>query len=161
MRTREQVHQLIHESAAGLDVLELSTRHDRDAWLLEFDEETTIDVEFDAEADRLVLAAGVLEVPEARRSSIYELLLQFNFLWPQTGGVRMALDGMPGQVVMLFDLPDPTMGCTQLRRVLTNIAILQRSWRRILREIGSASDEGTPSVGEDFRDAVEHLMLKP
>ena len=161
MRTKEQVHQLIHESASGLELLQLSTRHDRDAWLIEFDEETTIDVEFDAEADRLVLAAGVLEVPEAKRSSIYEMLLQFNFLWPQTGGVRMALDGMPGQVVMLFDLPDPAMGCTQFRRVLTNMAILQRSWRRILREIGSAAADGAPSVGEDFRDAAGQLMLRP
>lgn len=161
MRSKEQVHALVCEAAEGLNLQQLVEETDRIAWLLQFDDETAIDVEYNLEDDHLVLTSAVWEVVGVQREAIYELLLQFNYLWTETGGVRMALDGMPGQVVMLFDVPDPATGATQLRRVLGNITKLQKSWRQILSAYGDAPSDSPAPDEEAMHGVLEQLVQKP
>ncbi len=161
MRSTEQIHGLVCEAAEGLGLVQLAEEIDRVAWLLQFDEETAIDVEYSLDEDRLVLSSAVWEVSGDQRELIYELLLQFNYLWTETGGVRMALNGMPGQVTMLFDMPDPATGVTQLRQVLGNIAKLQKSWRQILTGLADSPVETTDADEAALRGALEQLVQKP
>ena len=132
----------------------------RDAWLLTLDEETMFDIEYDAPGDRIVLAGGVRHVADVDREAVYEMLLQFNYLWTDTGGVRMALDGRPGQVVMLQELRADGLSTSALCGVVEGLARMQRGWREILQAMADGHGaRSQPERDRELRAASGQLAM--
>ncbi len=163
MSSRQTVQALIAETAPLLELASVTAYDDRDAWLLAFDDETMLDIEHDAVEDRLVIAGGIWVVADAARLAVYEMLLQYNYLWTETGGLRMALDGLPGQVVLMFELPVSGIGASRLSRVLDKMAGIQRTWRQALQQFEQAdlSDAHGPGGLLLDPDTVARLVVHP
>ncbi len=132
MTSKEIVHHLVAETAGMLQAGRVKACEERDAWLLALDGETMLDIEFDSVEDRLIITGDVCEVAEPARPLVYEMLLQYNYLWTETGGVRMALGGGPGNVVMMFELPAVGLQPSRLCHALNNMAHSQRAWQHVL-----------------------------
>lgn len=139
MNSKESVHQLMREIGPLLDLREVSAFEERDAWLVAFEAGPVFEIDYDAGLNRVVITAVVAEVAEHARLRIYEILLQYNYVWTETGGVRMALDGSPGKVVMMFELPAAELHLSMLAEVLTNLAQIRGAWCQVLHEPGDAS----------------------
>ena len=133
---------LIEEAAPLAGAGPLMAYTDRDAWLLSWDGDTMLDLEHDPAADRVVLAGGIWTPADAARPRVCEMLLQYNYIWTETGGLRMALDGQPGQVVLMFELPATQLNVSRLSTVLVNMVGVQRAWRELLRQIDKAAESG-------------------
>jgi hypothetical protein len=60
-------------------------------------------------------------------------MLRHNYLWDQTGGVRLALDAAGGNVVQIVDLPTDGLDVSVLGRAVGVFAEAARAWREIIR----------------------------
>ncbi|MDF2463384.1 MAG: hypothetical protein K0Q43_1619 [Ramlibacter sp.] len=134
MNSAKPAHLALKE-AAGLLGLQSSSHDDESgAWRFTFDSETRFDIEPNAEAGTIVIQADIAAVADDARSQLYEMLLQYNYLWTQTGGVRMALGRVPGPVVMMFEMPAAELEVSRICGVLANMTHVLQAWREILRE---------------------------
>ncbi len=148
----------MREIGTLLELREVFAYQGSDAWGLAFDAQTRFDAEYEPVLNRLVLSAPIAGVPQGSRLALYEILLQYNAAWTETGGARMALDGESGDVVMLFDLPAADLHLGLLAQVLANLAGIQRAWREILLGLSARVDAGSspPSGGEGA-----HIRIHP
>ncbi len=101
-------------------------------WVLDLDGEHAVVVEHAAADDRLFFTAEA-GVPEpAARLVCYELLLAYNALWRQTGGVRMAVNGEDGAVLQIADVAVEGLDAAALAEVLENFFGKLGEWMDII-----------------------------
>ena len=64
-------------------------------------------------------------------------------IWPETGGIRMALESPGGTIVQLFETGVGDLDLTGLRNVVAGFVELARHWRGgIMRGIETEAAEG-------------------
>ncbi len=132
------IHQLMCEIGPMLGARQVTAGPSPDFWQIVFDPETAFDLEYDAGFERVVLSSRIAKLQDDRRMQICELLLQVNFGWRETGGVRMALDRRTQYVVMMFEMPLASLQLSQLGTVLANLAGKHRIWRQMMIDPASA-----------------------
>ena len=154
MSTLEFVEQIVQETVATLELKSVAAYEGCSAWELLFDDETRLNIEYDRVATRVVFMGTIGAVAEPARLRVYEFLLQYNYLWSETGGVRMALDGAPGHVAMIFELPTSDLGVHKLRDTVTSLVENLRWWREIIQTVEAAGDGTTPRDGLQERVAA-------
>src|SRR6185503_5079358 len=98
-----QVSALIVEAVAFDDAVATVVRTADDSWVVRFE---TVDVEIGVDADRKrLILVTTLGVPAAdRRLAVLEVLMAYNFLVRETGGVRVAMTGVAGDIVQMVDI---------------------------------------------------------
>lgn len=159
MSAMEWMQDTLLETSRLLGLQAMAALEERDAWLLRFDDETMLELVCDATEARVVIEGPIADVATHAREKIFEILLHYNYLWAETGGTRMALNGMPGQAVMLFELPSDGLTAARLSDVLSNMATSQRAWRQILHAIGTQAADGDIAA-RDAADIAEQLMRR-
>jgi hypothetical protein len=102
------------------------------AWHIALDESSGLDIEYDDAQDRFVITADVGKVAPSTRLASYGILLQYNHLWSETGGVRMALDGSTDQVLAMLDAPLAQLDASRFAAVLASMASVRRTWAQVL-----------------------------
>jgi hypothetical protein len=136
MIDKERMSLILTEVAQRLDVDGLLAMDDRDAWFIGFNENTEIDVELDPSGHRVTFQCSLGRPDDARRDHLCRTLLQYNYLWRETGGMRMALDGADGEVVQIFDMPSESVDAESVQNVLGNFAQAASAWREMLSRGG-------------------------
>lgn len=153
MSSQQAIHDLIAQIGPILDLAQVTAFPEDACWRAVFDAATWIDVEYEAAGDRLVLTATVGPVEESARQRSYEALLRYNYIWTEHGGVRGALDGTPGNVVLMIEMPAAGVDLPRLCQVLQNFKVVVEGWRELLGTIGNGA------VPARF-DALVTTMLK-
>ena len=138
MRSTEGIAGLVAEAALMLGNSEAIADANRPAWFVTLEGDCVFDIEYDDAQARVVVTSVVAEVPAAARQHVYEMLLQYNYLWTDTGGLRMALAGTPGPVVMMVEMAVPGLAPAWLCRVLTNMRNALHAWRQALGSVPAA-----------------------
>lgn len=107
--------------------------HDADAvqWAVLIDETTRIDVGYDADANQLVFALDLGQVPDQSFERVYELLLRFSFVWRETGGLHGALDP-EGHAVLMYKHTVLELDIQRLHALLVNLATHRRLWADLI-----------------------------
>jgi hypothetical protein len=146
---KEHVQSLMRAVGPQLDLLEVTEFDEQNVWTLVVDEATVLFADYDDAQARLVLSADVARPPGTERQSLYELLLRYNNLWPETGGVRMALDEADGNVGQLFDLPVADLDLPRLQAVISGFVATLLGWREIVGRpvAGTAEPPFSPMLG--------------
>ena len=140
----EQVHGLMAEVGALMDLPQVTELPDHDYWRVVHADETGTDVDFERAIGRIVLST-LLGVPRAQgREALYDTLLAYNCAWRETGGARLGLDGPGGEVVLMFDLDAEGLDVSAFGGVLANFQEVAAVWRRLVaRVVGAATrDDG-------------------
>ena len=140
MAGKQHAQALMRAIGPQLDLLEVTEFEDGKVWTLVVDETTVLFADYDDAHNRLVLSADVAQAPEAGRLQLYELLLQYNNQWSETGGLRMALDP-GGGVVQLFELPVTDLDLVGLQTVVTRFVDVLGAWREIVSRADAAGAE--------------------
>ena len=136
MIDKERMSLILTDAVQRLDVDGLLAIDERDAWFIAFNETTEIDVELDTSAHRVTFQCTLGRPDDARRDQLCRTLLQYNYLWRETGGMRMALDGADGDVVQIFDMPSESVDAESVQNVLGNFAQAASAWREVLSGSG-------------------------
>lgn len=135
------------DDAAIIELKELN------GWLIVLDEQLQLFAEYLADQQLLYLSADVGDPPAERRLEVYEMLLQINLDWHESGGVRFGIDSPGGTVVQVVDIDLENLGATQLRSIIAGFLEMLVAWRRVV----TAAD-AEPSVPEPLED---HMPMLP
>jgi len=81
---------------------------------------------------------------ESMQLSVYETLLCYNLLWKDTGGVKMALSGPGGELVLLYELFVSELALNELQTVLSNFVSIAQVWGVYVTGEGNESAASLP-----------------
>jgi hypothetical protein len=112
-----------------------------------------------ADQEKLVLSTGLGTPPADRQAATYELLLRYNYNWPESGGVKMALQPneeteSEAEVVMLFELNASGLDLPGLQRVLVSFVSIARTWRELVA-VGFGGEAVAEVPIKDLPDAIK------
>ena len=145
MHTKDSAARLLQETLVAMGLPPAAAYEGEDAWRIAMATGHALDVEYDDEAARLMITGDIGEIAAASRLTMYETLLQYNFIWSQTGGVRIALDGSTHRAVVMFEVALPNLAVPRLSMVLANLARVQEAWIEILSQAGTTgASHSTP-----------------
>ena len=150
MSSFERVQVLMSEIGPILELRGILEMTDGDRWVLDLDGEHAIVVEYRPADDRLFFTAEVgIPAPEAR-PVCYELLLAYNAMWRETGGVRMAVNGEDGAVLQIADITAGDIDSAALSAILENFIGKLVEWTDIL-SLDPDGDEASPDEATAVR----------
>jgi hypothetical protein len=149
MSDRAHVHALMTEIGPALELAEVQEFEQDDLWTLVAGDGTVLFVDYEPKDQRLWLSADVCVPLPGDRLQLYELILQYNARWQQTGGVRLALDGPEGGIVQAYDLPAAGLDLHRLQNVVSNFRQTLDAWREIVAKGVAAPSQPVTACGLD------------
>ncbi|MBF5006322.1 type III secretion system chaperone [Diaphorobacter caeni] len=130
----EVIGALLCDVAPALD-LEAVVHHGPAAeWDLVFPDERLVEVVWQADTGLLVLETALGIPQDSDAAALHTLLLQYNQLWRDTGGLRMALNGVDGGVQLGFCLSAAAADVNLLVNVVGNFHAAANAWSERLRQ---------------------------
>jgi hypothetical protein len=147
MPDKAHVHALMTEIGPALELAEVTEFEQDNLWTLVLRDGVVLFVDYEPEDQRLWLSADVCVPLPGDHLRLYELMLQYNARWQQTGGVRLALDGPEGSVVQAYDLPVAGLDLHRLQNVIRNFRDTLAGWRKIVATgVGASQPTATSSL---------------
>jgi hypothetical protein len=134
MASRERIRELMEALGPSDEEIAAITQNGDDQWAVAFDEDTIVLLDFVEDQAKLVLSIDLGRPAPASRAAVYETMLNYNTLWPETGGVKMGLGGSDGELVQMFELNAADLDGERLRTVLEGFILKARMWRGFVAE---------------------------
>lgn len=133
MPSQQAIHDLMAQIGPVLDLAKVTEFSEEASWHLAFDADIGMDIEYDPDGERVMITGGIAAEP-TNREKVYEALLHYNYLWTEHGGVRAALDGLPGHLVLMLEVPISRLEMSYLCAVLQNFRTVIEGWQVILKD---------------------------
>lgn len=143
----ELIQMLMQELGPNTPEVDAILQTDDTTWAVQFDDDRAILIEWADDPRRLVLSAILGRASSATQIAVYETLLSYNLLWKETGGVRMALDGPEGDVMLIYDLYEDQLTESELRTVMVNFADLAALWTEYVTS--EVTTSALPPISQD------------
>ncbi len=141
----ERMQIMMEEIGPSLPEIEAVIQSEDRNWAIQFSDQSIVMLEWVEDPDRIVLTS-MLGVPsESMQLSVYETLLCYNLLWKDTGGVKMALSGPGGELVVIYELFSAELTLNELQTVLTNFVSIAQIWTVYVT--GESEQHGMPPPG--------------
>jgi hypothetical protein len=124
----ERMQAMMEEIGPAMAEIEAVIQSEDKKWAIQFEDQSIIMLEWTERPDRIVLSS-MLGIPsETMQLSVYEALLCYNLLWKDTGGVKMALAGPGGDLMLLYELYVDQLMLNDLQIVISNFSSISQVW---------------------------------
>ena len=124
----ERMQAMMEEIGPAMAEIEAVIQSEDKNWAIQFEDQSIIMLEWAERPDRIVLSS-MLGIPsETMQLSVYEALLCYNLLWKDTGGVKMALAGPGGDLMLLYELYVDQLMLNELQVVISNFSSISHVW---------------------------------
>lgn len=124
----ERMQIMMEEIGPAMPEIDAVIQSEQENWAIQFEDQTIVTLEWAEKPDRVVLSA-MLGIPsESMQLSVYETLLCYNLLWKDTGGVKMALAGPNGELMLLYELYVSDLMLNEMQTVLSNFVSIAQVW---------------------------------
>jgi hypothetical protein len=110
-----------------------------EAWVLGFDDDGVVILEWARHPDRIVLSAMIGEPPAERAVEVFETALSYTALWQESGGARIAKGGADGELVLIRELHTGGHEEWELLRAVEHFSNVAAWWRHY-----ACIEAGTP-----------------
>ncbi len=124
----ERVQIMMQEIGPSVPEIEAVIQSEATNWAVQFDDGSIVLLEWAAKPDRIVLTTMLGKPSETMQLSVYETLLCYNLLWKDTGGVKMALSGPDGELILLYELFAADLSLNEFQTVLSNFVSIAQVW---------------------------------
>lgn len=124
----ERMQIMMQEIGPSLPEIEAVIQSEEKNWAIQFEDQSIVMLEWAESPDRVVLTAMLGTPSESMQLSVYETLLCYNLLWKDTGGVKMALSGPGGELILLYELFATDLDLGELQTVATNFTSIAQVW---------------------------------
>lgn len=141
----ERMQILMQEIGPSLPEIEAVIQSEEKNWAIQFDDQSIVMLEWAESPDRVVLTAMLGTPSESMQLSVYETLLCYNLLWKDTGGVKMALSGPGGELILLYELFAAQLNLGELQTVVTNFTSIAQVWSVYVTGESEQPVSGAPS----------------
>jgi hypothetical protein len=139
----ESIQGLMTQLGPQTATIDAVVQNGDNTWAVQFDDGGIVFLEWDDQPSRLVLSAELGGVPEARQLEVLRLLLSYNLLWRDTGGVKTALGGPEGAAMLLYECHADALTLDVLQNVLDNFRSSAQIWRRYIEQ--GVPENGVPA----------------
>lgn len=149
------IHALMKEVGPLLQLQEILQSTEEAGWSLEWTDGVVVTADHDEEEQRVTLSTHVGKMPDQRVAELALLLLRYNALWQETGGIRLGLQDQ--DIVQMFDFSAPGMDLPVLCHILTDFAEKARVWSQLVenhQHAGPASTSGIDDMTEMLRSGM-------
>lgn len=124
----ERMQIMMEEIGPAMPEIDAVIQSEDENWAIQFEDQTIVTLEWAEKPDRVVLST-MLGIPsESMQLSVYETLLCYNLLWKDTGGVKMALAGPNGELMLLYELYISDLMLNDMQTVLSNFVSIGQVW---------------------------------
>ncbi|MGI4847709.1 MAG: type III secretion system chaperone [Janthinobacterium lividum] len=144
LQSVQLIMQTLGPSTPEIDAI---IQSEESSWALQFADESVIVIDWADNPPRLVLSATLGRPAEDARLAVYQALLSYNLLWKETGGLKTALAGKLGEVVLFLELYSDPLYDTELRRVLLELVKVASVWRNYVAAEGAP--QGQAQIDSD------------
>ncbi len=141
----ERMQIMMEEIGPSLPEIEAVIQSEDKNWAIQFSDQAIVMLEWAEDPDRVVLTSLLGAPSESMQLSVYETLLCYNLLWKDTGGVKMALSGPGGDLVVIYELFSADLTLGELQTVLTNFVSIAQIWTVYVT--GESEQPGVPLPG--------------
>ena len=124
----ERMQIMMEEIGPSIPEIEAVIQSEDKNWAIEFDDQSIVMLEWAEQPDRVVLTTMLGTPSDSMQLSVYETLLCYNLLWKDTGGVKMALSGPGGELVLLYEMFATSLNLADMQIVLTNFLSIAQVW---------------------------------
>ena len=124
----ERMQIMMEEIGPSMPEIEAVIQSEEKNWAIQFDDQSIVMLEWTSKPDRIVLSAMLGTPAEKMQLSVYETLLCYNLLWKDTGGVKMALAGPGGELILLYELHASDLMLAELQTVISNFSSIAQVW---------------------------------
>jgi hypothetical protein len=139
----ERMQIMMEEIGPSMSEIEAVIQSEEKNWAIQFEDQSIVMLEWTDSPDRVVLSAMLGAASESMQLSVYETLLCYNLLWKDTGGVKMALSGPGGELVLLYELFASNLSLNELQTVLANFVSIAQVWSVY---VTGESDQAAPAL---------------
>lgn len=133
MPAPDHLNHLLKQIGPQMDLDEVVAYDEENFWLLQGGDEVLLEITWAEDRQMVVFSALLGSVREENITTVYPLLLNYNYTWEATGGARMAADPSDGEVVLLLDQPVAELDLPMLQRILGNLIETVPIWRAVLQ----------------------------
>jgi hypothetical protein len=140
----EYAQMLMSELGSGMPDGLAVAQLEETLWTLRFEDNSALLVQWANTPERLVLSSTLGRAQAENQLALCEILLSYNLLWQETGGVRIGMDGPHGELTMIYDFFADSASTSTLRTVVFNLANLARIWRAYV-----SGNDAPPEFGID------------
>ena len=124
----ERMQIMMEEIGPAMPEIDAVIQSENENWAIQFEDQTILTLEWAEKPDRVVLST-MLGIPsESMQLTVYETLLCYNLLWKDTGGVKMALAGPNGELMLLYEMYIEGLLLNDLQTVLSNFVSIAQVW---------------------------------
>lgn len=141
----ERMQIMMEEIGPSLSDIQTVIQSEDRNWAVQFSDDSIVMLEWVEGPDRVVLTSLLGAPSESMQLSVYETLLCYNLLWKDTGGVKMALSGPGGELVVIYELFSTDLTLNELQTVLTNFVSIAQIWTMYVT--GEGGQSGMPVPG--------------
>ena len=124
----ERVQIMMEEIGPSMPEIEAVIQSGEKNWAIQFDDQSIVMLEWAEKPDRIVLSSMLGAPVEDMQLSVYETLLCYNLLWKDTGGVKMALAGPGGELILLYELHASELMLNDMQTILSNFVSIAQVW---------------------------------
>jgi hypothetical protein len=142
----DQVRLLLKELGPALELGEIFEQPGGAGWGLVTQDGVPMYLDYKDDDDRLWLSGEVSTPRPEDRAGLYPLMLQYNAQWQKTGGVRLALDGPDGAVVLAHDVPVAGLDLPRLCAVIGNLQDMINGWRKVIAATDRPEAAASPAA---------------
>ena len=139
----ERMQIMMEEIGPSMTEIEAVIQSEESNWAIQFDDQSIVMLEWAESPDRVVMTAMLGTPTESMQLSVFETLLCYNLLWKDTGGVKMALSGPGGELVLLYELFAGSLTLNEMQTVLTNFVSIAQVWSVY---VTGESDQAAPAL---------------
>lgn len=155
MPEQNSIVELICELGPFDDDIQVIQQAGDNGWVVAYTDDTVVEIQYDDADGKVTLMTFVGNLDDVSRSSdkddpgldeeeFLTMLLNYNFLWRDSGGIRMAMDGPDRNVVMLLDVFDSDLNLGTFAGILGHFVEVADAWR----ESFFGDDRPVPSSDE-------------
>lgn len=142
----DTVGSLFAEVAPLLSGAGVHAAEDGQRWRVAMPDGQDIFAKLDESREALVLSSALGRPPEGREGALAIYLMKINFAWLESGGLRLAIDGVPdsGEVHLLWELPLGGLGAHEMHAALGNFSQKAVALRKLVTDGGPETPQGGP-----------------
>lgn len=150
MSTSEQVEALLTEIGELNTSIEAITRN-TDYWVIHVDSGLAVTLEWEEKEDLLGMTLLLGEAQENRYLYVCEVLMAYNALWRQTGGIRIGFSGEGKEFLQIFTFPLKDLTPHRFHAFLLKFLEQAELWQQF---IASESSEEATTLLENSKSIL-------
>lgn len=147
----KNIESLMNEIGPAVDQIDSVDAFEGAEWELVLEGGGGIVVAYSEAARKLTFLTNLGQPEEEQRLAVYDTLLSYNGMWQETDGVRFALDGPDGAVLMLFDLFTTDLDAPTLKMVVESLIDRAAVWSAFLQGPAGADAPGADPAAAALR----------